>query len=710
KACYKLGEVYLKLNQGRDAFEFFSRAATINPDNLEAQLKTGQILLLAKKTGEAKKKAELILQKAPEDIPALILLSAAQVQEKDIDTALKTLKRAASIEPENAKIHLSMGQLYMLKKDFSNARKQYETAKKLSPTSPAPYQNLSLVYRIQGKPDQAESELKQMVRVSGNDYRNLYVLARFYENRKKWDQAEKIYIQAANSAPSEDVTPLITLGNYYTRRKAYDKAMAVMQKAVSIKKDDPNILVAIARIYLISNQLDKAGDILDKVLKKDKQHVEANFLKARMYLLKKDFDKALPLFELTARERPQSAMVHYFKGLCLLGQGQNRRAREDLLKAVELDPGLKDARLILADLFLQERNTELSGQQINAVLEQDPTNIRALMLLGNAKTLEKNMDAAEAAYKKVIAGAPGYAPGYFRLGFLYNLMKRENRALENLTKVLELDPTQMDALALAVQIYIKERKYDHACRICKKLKEKAGLNSAHLATIEYLEGKICLAKKELEKARQHFEKSIATNANILAPYVALARLYVKQNNIQGAVSQYEALLKKDPHSLVGYMGLGTIYDEQGDTQKAEANYRKALEVKPNFAPAANNLAWSLMKRGGNIDEALGFAQIAKEQMPGNPSVMDTLGWIYYHKGSYLNAIAELQDSLERNPDNAVINYHLGMAYFKNSQPDAAKEFLEKALKIDQAFEGSEKARRVLRKIGASSENRTVTGG
>ena len=51
-----------------------------------------------------------------------------------------------------------------------------------------------------------------------------------------------------------------------------------------------------------------------------------------------------------------------------------------------------------------------------------------------------------------------------------------------------------------------------------------------------------------------------------------------------------------------------------------------------------------------------------------------------------------------------------MAYFKNSQPDAAKEFLEKALKIDQAFEGSEKARRVLRKIGASSENRTVTGG
>ena len=58
--------------------------------------------------------------------------------------------------------------------------------------------------------------------------------------------------------------------------------------------------------------------------------------------------------------------------------------------------------------------------------------------------------------------------------------------------------------------------------------------------------------------------------------------------------------------------------------------------------------------------------------------MDTLGWIYYLKGSYLNAIAEFQDSLEHDPENPVINYHAGLAYYRNKQPDEAKKFLEKA--------------------------------
>jgi tetratricopeptide (TPR) repeat protein len=123
-----------------------------------------------------------------------------------------------------------------------------------------------------------------------------------------------------------------------------------------------------------------------------------------------------------------------------------------------------------------------------------------------------------------------------------------------------------------------------------------------------------------------------------------------------------------------------------------------LEIKKDFGPAANNLAWNLLERGGNIDEALGFAQIAKEQMPKSAAVMDTLGWAYYLKGSYLNAIAELEDALQLDPDNPVINYHSGLAHFKNNQAVAAKGFLEKALKLEKNFKGSEDARRVLKEI------------
>jgi tetratricopeptide (TPR) repeat protein len=146
------------------------------------------------------------------------------------------------------------------------------------------------------------------------------------------------------------------------------------------------------------------------------------------------------------------------------------------------------------------------------------------------------------------------------------------------------------------------------------------------------------------------------------------------------------------------MAVGTIHDLKGDSQKAETYYRKALAIKKDFGPAANNLAWNLADRGGNIDEALSFAQIAKGQLPNSPAVMDTLGYIYYLKGSYLNAIAEFQDSLARDPSNPVINYHMALAQHKNSDKAKAKDYFEKALQLDPNFKGADDARKLLKEI------------
>jgi tetratricopeptide (TPR) repeat protein len=220
--------------------------------------------------------------------------------------------------------------------------------------------------------------------------------------------------------------------------------------------------------------------------------------------------------------------------------------------------------------------------------------------------------------------------------------------------------------------------------------------------IEYLEGNVCLAKKDVPKAEEKLRAAIEKNPDMLSSYMVLAQIYGRGGQVDKAISQFETVLKRNPKYLPGYMVLGAIYDQRGDMEKASSYYRKALEIKKDFGPAANNLAWNLVANGGNIDEALGLAQIAKEQMPENAAVMDTLGWIYYQKGSYLNAIAELQDSLERSPDNPVINYHLGMAYYKNNETENALKSLQKALDLNADFKGAEEARRAIKEIKAST--------
>jgi tetratricopeptide (TPR) repeat protein len=116
--------------------------------------------------------------------------------------------------------------------------------------------------------------------------------------------------------------------------------------------------------------------------------------------------------------------------------------------------------------------------------------------------------------------------------------------------------------------------------------------------------------------------------------------------------------------------------------------------------AENNLAWNYAEHGGNIDVALSLAQHAREQAPDDPRIADTLGWIYYKKNTYLNAIALLKESVGKMPNNPVIRYHLGMAYFKNDEKETARKELEQALKLNPNFPGADEARQIVKQISA----------
>jgi Flp pilus assembly protein TadD len=147
------------------------------------------------------------------------------------------------------------------------------------------------------------------------------------------------------------------------------------------------------------------------------------------------------------------------------------------------------------------------------------------------------------------------------------------------------------------------------------------------------------------------------------------------------------------------MSLGMIYDSQKRSDQAKEHYQKALKVNPKFPPAANNLAYMYADKGENLDEALSLAQAAKEQVPDNAHIADTLGWVYYKRGIYTRAITYLQEAKEKSPNNAIITYHLGMAYFKNGEAVKARQELKRALELDPKFSGGDEAKAALQKLG-----------
>ena len=143
---------------------------------------------------------------------------------------------------------------------------------------------------------------------------------------------------------------------------------------------------------------------------------------------------------------------------------------------------------------------------------------------------------------------------------------------------------------------------------------------------------------------------------------------------------------------------GVLYEKEQQYDQARREYETALKVDPNFIPAANNLAWLYAERGGNIDRALALAQLAKEKYPDDPSISDTLGWVYYKKNAYIKAVSLLRESAEKLPRNPIVRFHLGMAYAKTGEKGLARKELAESLKLENSFPGAEEAQKTLKEL------------
>jgi len=102
---------------------------------------------------------------------------------------------------------------------------------------------------------------------------------------------------------------------------------------------------------------------------------------------------------------------------------------------------------------------------------------------------------------------------------------------------------------------------------------------------------------------------------------------------------------------------------------------------------------------GNVDVALSHAQIARQKMPDSPNVADTLGWAYFHKGIYGQAITYLEEAVKGIPNNPTFHYHLGRAYQKANDQAKARQHLKRALELKPKEGIANECRKLLTELG-----------
>jgi Flp pilus assembly protein TadD len=208
-----------------------------------------------------------------------------------------------------------------------------------------------------------------------------------------------------------------------------------------------------------------------------------------------------------------------------------------------------------------------------------------------------------------------------------------------------------------------------------------------------------LGAKNGPEALAAAQKAMQLNPSDGTALTDFTRAQVMQGNTPAAIATWKNWINAHPTDARAYSILGTLQEAQGDPNGAEESYKKALANQPDQPLAANNLAYLMMARGQDIDVALSLAEAAHRGMPNSPNTADTLAWAYYNKGTYGSA-RDLLESVEKNdPNNASIQYHLGMIYNKlGDKPDAITH-LKKASSLAPNTQTQKDADQALHTLG-----------
>lgn len=199
-------------------------------------------------------------------------------------------------------------------------------------------------------------------------------------------------------------------------------------------------------------------------------------------------------------------------------------------------------------------------------------------------------------------------------------------------------------------------------------------------------------------------QAAAERANQLVPGHAGALLLkgeilLRRGDGEGALAAFTAAAAADADSGAADLGLARVHHAAGRTAEAERHYRAAIAKNANDALALNNLASLLTQRPGQGPTAVRLAERAVALAPQQADFLDTLGWAQRAMGQLAQAEANLSKAAAAAPRSAAIHYHLGVVLAERNRPQAARQALETALRLDPEFAEAAAAKLTLAKLG-----------
>jgi tetratricopeptide (TPR) repeat protein len=280
----KLGEALLRANDPIRAFRELVFAADLMPEDVSAQLRAGDVLLVVGQFEDARGRADKVLARDPRNVDAMILRGSALAGLKDLKGALAALQDAVRTDPARSEGYSHLGTLQFAQGDLQQAEAAFKRAVATDPKSVSARLALANLYWSTSRRREAEDAIKEASKL---DPTNVAESSSGDALSQFWPHVRGRSALKVVAERSQGFAGKIMLADYYANVQRLPDAKAIYEQVVAAGGEGvPTAKLRLASLGLMGG--DRAGGyrLIGEILAQNPKHVEA--LLARAQLLPAD--------------------------------------------------------------------------------------------------------------------------------------------------------------------------------------------------------------------------------------------------------------------------------------------------------------------------------------------------------------------------------------------------------------------------------------
>jgi tetratricopeptide (TPR) repeat protein len=559
------------------------------------------------------------------------------------------------------------------------------------------YLDLYRLYLAERKLPEAEALLKRAIQNNQKDASLRLELGRFYLATNKRDDLLKLLNQMKGDLKSFP-DAYTQAGDFFMRANQFDEA--IKQYDEGVKKDPENKLSYMkheVEAYVRSNRMQLATAKNDEILKLDSKDPEARGLKATLSLDKGEYSTATTELQSVVTARPTNYVAHFNLGRAYLGKNDIEQARQEFDKAVALRPDYIMARLAQTQIALLRGDVDGAIHDADELLRIAPSSVEGKVMKAAALQRQQKYDEAREVLEPALKQSPSAVPLMLELGVIDLQQKKTKDAIAMFQKAYETNPNNIRGLLGESRAYLADGQIEKSVEVVRAEVQK---NPDRVDLIREL--------GNAQAAAGQFPAAIATYQSLLSKFkeprmqssllIQIAQAYRYEGDVQHSVEAFEKSRLGVPENPVTIRDLGMLYEELGRKDVAKQYYEHTLKLDANDPLALNNLAYLLAENNGDLNQALSYAEKAKQRLPTFTEITDTLGWIYMKKNLPDSAIDNFKTLVVQAPQNPVYHYHYAMALNQKGDRENARKECQAALADKPTKAQEEQIRALLSKL------------